>query len=86
MNNLKNTDTVTFSNNLRLPRTPCGGAGGALTLLAFIVMVDAAELVIPLSLPLGILRHIKQFQVIFQQTEAGSPYTMKLPVLNEYAT
>ena len=41
-------------------------------------------LVVPLSLPLGILRHIKQFQVIFQQTEAGSPYTMELPVLNEY--
>ena len=28
MNNLKNTDTVTFLNNLRLPRTPWGGAGG----------------------------------------------------------
>ena len=45
----------------------------------FIVMVDAAELVVPLSLPQGILRHIEQFQVIFQQTEAGSPYTKELP-------
>ena len=86
MNNLKNTNTVTLSNNLRLPRTPCGGAGEPLTLPAFIVMVDAAGLVVPLSLPLGILRHIKQFQVTFQQTEAGSLYTMELPVLNEYAT
>ena len=29
-----------------------GGGGGALTLPAFIVMVDATELVVPLSLPL----------------------------------
>ena len=58
---------------------------GALTLPAF-VMVDAAGLVVPLTLPLGILRHIKQFQVTFQQTEAGSLYTMELPVLNEYDT
>ena len=63
-----------------------GRGWGPLTLPAFIVMVDAAELVVPLSLPLGILKHIKQFQVTFQQTEAGSPYTMELPVLNEYAT
>ena len=60
MNNLKNANTVTLSNNLRLPRIPWGGAGGgALPLLTFIVMVDAAELVVPLSLPLGILKHIK---------------------------
>ena len=57
-----------------------------LTLPAFIVMVDAAELVVPFGLPLRILRHNKQFQVIFQQTEAGSLYTKELPVLNEYAT
>ena len=87
MNNLKNANTVTLSNNLRLPRTPYGGAGGgALILPAFIVMVDAAELVVPLSLSLGVLRHIKQFQATFLQTEAGSLYTMDLPVLNEYAT
>ena len=54
---------------------------GALTFPAFMVMVDAAESVVPLSLPLGILRHIKQFQVIFQQTEAGSPYRKELPGL-----
>ena len=65
---------------------PWGGAGGPLTLPAFIVIVDAAELVAPLSLPLGILRHIKQFPVTIQQTEAGSLYIMELPVLNEYAT
>ena len=86
MNNLKNANTVTLSNNLRLPRTPWGGVGGPPTLPAFIVMVNTAESVVPLSLPLGILRHIKQFQVTFQQIEAGSPYTMELPVLNEYAT
>ena len=88
MNNLKNANTVTLSDNLRLPRSPWGGAEGegALTLPAFIVMVDAAELVVPLSLPLRTLRHIKQFQVILQQTEAGSLYTKEMPVLNEYAT
>ena len=80
MNNLKNANTVLLSDSLRLPRGPWDGP---LTLPAFNVMVGAAELVVPLSMPLGILRHIKQFQVIVQQTEAGSPYTKELPVLNE---
>ena len=46
MNNLKNANTVTLSNNLRLPRTPWGGVGGPLTLPAFIGIVNTAESVV----------------------------------------
>ena len=77
MYNLKNANTVTLSDN------PWGEAEGGTNSSSIHCYGGCCKLVAPISMPLGILRHIKRFQVIVQQTEAGRPYKKELPVLNE---